>query len=44
VPRTEGGRYSRGRHVYDPKDSGWSYDDLAERFRAYRDRYDIPRE
>jgi len=40
----ERGRHSEGRHVYDPKDFGWSYDDLAERFRAYRDRYDIPRE
>jgi hypothetical protein len=40
----ERGRHSEGRHVYDPADFGWSYDGLAEVFRAYRERYDIPRE
>jgi hypothetical protein len=40
----ERGRHSEGRHVYDPADFGWSYDGLAEEFRAYRERYDVPRE
>lgn len=40
----ERGRHSEGRHVYDPTDFGWTYDGLAESFRAYRERYDIPRE
>jgi hypothetical protein len=40
----ERGRHSEGRHVYDPKDFGWTYDELAEEFSAYRGRYDIPRE
>jgi hypothetical protein len=40
----ERGRHSEGRHVYDPSDFGWTYDGLAETFRAYRERYDIPRE
>ena len=40
----ERGRHSEGRHVYDPKDFGWTYDELAERFSAYRERYDIDRE
>ena len=33
-----------GRHVYDPADFGWSYEGLAETWRSYRERYDIPRE
>lgn len=40
----ERGRHSEGRHVYDPKDFGWTYDELAERFRAYRERYGVDRE
>jgi len=33
-----------GRHRYDPADFGWSYDEIAEQFGAYRERYAIPRE
>jgi hypothetical protein len=33
-----------GRHAYDPADFGWSYDELAESFRDYRERFDVPRE
>lgn len=40
----ERGRHSEGRHVYEPRDFGWTYDGLAEGFSAYRERYDIPRE
>jgi hypothetical protein len=41
---SERGRHSEGRHVYDPADFGWSYDELAEGFSSYRDRYSVPRE
>ncbi len=37
-------RETSGRHVYDPADFGWSYEALAERFRAYQERYAVPRE
>jgi hypothetical protein len=40
----ERGRHSEGRHVYDPKDFGWTYDGLAAEFAAYLERYGIPRE
>ena len=40
----ERGRHSEGRHIYDPKDFGWFYDALAERFHTYRERYDVDRE
>jgi hypothetical protein len=40
----ERGRHSEGRHSYDPKDFGWTYDELAERFSDYRQRYDVNRE
>ena len=40
----EDSRETIGRHVYDPKDFGWTYDDLAEKFVDYRERYHIPRE
>ncbi|MBW2419087.1 MAG: hypothetical protein JRH19_11100 [Deltaproteobacteria bacterium] len=40
----ERSRRSEGRHVYDPRDFGWTYEGLAEAFRAYRERYDIPQE
>jgi hypothetical protein len=33
-----------GRHRYDPADFGWTYDALAEHYRDYRSRYDVPRE
>ena len=33
-----------GRHAYDPADFGWSWDSLASEFRAYRERFDVPRE
>lgn len=33
-----------GRHLYDPADFGWSYEELAADFRDYRERYDIPPE
>ncbi|TFG92967.1 MAG: sulfotransferase [Myxococcales bacterium] len=33
-----------GRHRYDPADFGWGYDEIAEQFSAYRERYAIPRE
>jgi hypothetical protein len=33
-----------GRHAYDPADFGWSWDALAEEFRAYRERFGVPRE
>jgi len=32
---------SFGRHVYDPADFGWSWDGLAEEFRAYREHFDV---
>ena len=38
------GRHSEGRHSYDPKDFGWTYDELAEEFSGYRSRYGIERE
>jgi hypothetical protein len=40
----ERGRDSEGRHVYDPTDFGWSYDELADESRAYRERYHVVRE
>lgn len=40
----ERGRHSEGRHVYDPHDFGWTDDGLAEAFRDYRERYEVPRE
>jgi hypothetical protein len=40
----ERGRHSEGRHVYDPRDFGWTYDGLAEEFRTYRERYEVDRE
>ena len=40
----ERGRHSEGRHVYDPRDFGWTYDGLAAEFSDYRRRYGIPRE
>jgi len=33
-----------GKHVYDPADFGWSYEELAEIWRPYRERYGIVRE
>jgi hypothetical protein len=36
-----GGRHSEGRHVYDPADFGWTYDDLAKRFMVWSSRYGI---
>ena len=33
-----------GRHVYHPADFGWSYDELAESFRDYREHFDVARE
>ena len=33
-----------GRHVYDPADFGWSYDGLADTWKAYVERYGIERE
>lgn len=33
-----------GRHVYDPKDFGWSYDGLADDWKHYTERYGIERE
>ena len=33
-----------GKHVYDPADFGWSYEELADTWRPYRERYDIARE
>ena len=41
---SERGRDSEGRHVYDPSDFGWSYDELASEFEDYSKRYDISRE
>ena len=38
-PQTE-----HGRHAYDPKDFGWTYDGLAEIWKDYVERYDIERE
>ncbi|MBY0399834.1 sulfotransferase [Myxococcota bacterium] len=35
---------AEGRHVYDPVDFGFSYDELAEIWRPYRERFDIRRE
>ena len=40
----ERGRHSEGRHLYEPRDFGWTYDELAARFRTYRERFDIDRE
>jgi hypothetical protein len=40
----ERGRDSEGRHVYDPADFGWSYDELADETRAYRERFGVARE
>lgn len=33
-----------GRHVYDPRDFGWSYEGLAETWKVYRERFQIERE
>jgi len=33
-----------GRHRYDPADFGWAYPELAEEFREYTDRYQVPSE
>ena len=33
-----------GRHGYDPKDFGWSYEELAEVWKPYTERYGIERE
>jgi hypothetical protein len=33
-----------GRHVYDPADFGLERGSLDERFAAYRERFDVPRE
>jgi hypothetical protein len=33
-----------GKHVYDPVDFGWTYPELAEIWRPYRERFDIARE
>ena len=33
-----------GRHAYDPKDFGWTYDGLAEEWKGYVERFDIERE
>jgi hypothetical protein len=41
---SERGRHSEGRHVYDPKDFGWTYDGLAEEFGSYLRRYGVERE
>ena len=38
-PQTE-----HGKHVYDPKDFGWSYDGLAEEWSEYTQQYAIERE
>ena len=35
---------AHGRHAYDPKDFGWTYDGLAEIWKDYVERYDIERE
>ncbi len=35
------GRDADGRHVYDPSDFGWNYDDLAIEFKDYRERYGV---
>lgn len=35
---------AHGKHVYDPKDFGWSYDGLAEEWSHYTKRYGIERE
>jgi hypothetical protein len=40
----ERGRHSEGRHVYDPKDFGWSYPGLASGFSEYRERYAVEEE
>ena len=40
----ERGRHSEGRHVYDPKDFGWSYPGLASGFSDYRKRYAVEEE
>jgi hypothetical protein len=33
-----------GRHAYDPKDFGWTYDGLADSWKGYVDRFQIERE
>jgi hypothetical protein len=33
-----------GRHVYDPADFGWSYEQLAEEFGAYRERFGVAKD
>ena len=33
-----------GKHVYDPKDFGWTYDELAETWSGYTEAYGIERE
>ena len=33
-----------GSHSYDPSDFGWTYEELAEENRDYRERYQISRE
>lgn len=33
-----------GRHAYDPKDFGWTYDGLAETWKGYVEHFDIERE
>ena len=33
-----------GKHVYDPKDFGWTYESLASEWQHYTDRYSIERE
>ena len=38
-PQTE-----HGKHVYDPTDFGWTYDELAEIWNPYTERFGIARE
>lgn len=35
---------THGRHAYDPKDFGWTYDGLAETWKEYVERFGIERE
>jgi len=35
---------AHGRHAYDPRDFGWTYDGLAEIWKDYRERFGIERE
>jgi hypothetical protein len=37
-------RQAFGRHAYDAKDFGLETDAIRERYRAYRERYDVPDE